>query len=515
MRTNGIIISVLLAEVCVLVETTYALSSSVVTSAKEPSAATTASNDSSRRTKIETTMRKFHAREVEGGKEAFSATTTTTGGPGSDGDSSDGDSGDANRPSPFSWSDDDFVYRDIGERNAGVDATYLPNNGNAIFESRSPVVTAEECSFIIDEARETIARGLIEEEQSQPNESSPSPSSNTQRAYAISNSQLGEARLSNMPKTRAWLRETLQTRFYPLLENRFGLENIVLYDGLVLGNQAPTRSQPIHRDASLVTLNVALSSPDDYDGGGTYIQALDEILTIDRGHLLCHAGSAMHAGNAITRGERWVFVLFLLGTDQPQLARRCHAEAIELIRQQRFDEAEIVIETGLESIAPFEDHLLQNTMGRLHLTKGEPRKALRSFRTATEACPTCHNAAVSMARILIDKRRPRAALRRFDAVLEAIRDRDLDPNGPSQLSLKSMAYGARRDAARCALVCADHLYRAQSSSSSSSSFVPWTRRHLPTAIDRLNTCLTAAPNEPSLLGMLNHAEYLLGEAEKE
>eukprot|EP00536_Pseudo-nitzschia_multiseries_P001065 jgi/Psemu1/180020/e_gw1.13.89.1 len=113
-----------------------------------------------------------------------------------------------------------------------------------------------------------------------------------------------------MPKTRTWLQETLRTRFYPLLKDRFGVDDVVLYDGLVLGNLAPTRSQPIHRDASLLTLNVALSPLDDYDGGGTYIEALDEILKIDQGQLLCHAGGAMHAGNAISRGERWVFVLF-------------------------------------------------------------------------------------------------------------------------------------------------------------------------------------------------------------
>jgi len=59
------------------------------------------------------------------------------------------------------------------------------------------------------------------------------------------------------------------------------VDNVVLYDGLVMGNHAPTRSQPIHQDASFLTLNVALNSMDDYEGGGTYIEALDEILKIN------------------------------------------------------------------------------------------------------------------------------------------------------------------------------------------------------------------------------------------
>jgi len=484
--------------VCLLVEVTHTVSA--VVPANEQTTPTT-NDPSSRRIEVERTMQKFHATEVAGGKDAFCGKAINY-----------DNGGDDNSFSP-SWTDDDFLSHDIGENNAGMDATYLPKNGNRIFESRLPVVTTEECRFIVEEAGVTIAQGLMNEEQPE-----------NQRANAISNSRLGEAKLSNMPKTRAWLKETLQTRFYPLLKNRFGVDDVVLYDGLVMGNHAPTRSQPIHRDASLLTLNVALSTMEDYEGGGTYIEALDEILKIDQGHLLCHAGSVMHAGNAISKGKRWVFVLFLLVENQPQLARRCHAQAIEYIREQEFDKAEDVLQTGIESISPNHDHLLHNTMGRLHLMKGDgdPSKAIPNYQSADKAYPICQNAMVTIAQLLIDKKRPRAALRRFDLILERIGDRDLDPNGPSQMSLKSLAYGARRDAARCALICADHLYRSQQQKqeqqqheqqTSSSSWAPWTSRHLPTAINRLKICLMAAPNEPTLLGMLDRAEFLLAEAE--
>ena len=110
----------------------------------------------------------------------------------------------------------------------------------------------------------------------------------------------------------------------------------------------------------------------------------------------------MHAGVGINRGEHWVFVLFLLGGDQPQLARRCHAHAIEYIREQQFDKAEEVLQTGLRSISPDHDHLLHNTMGRLHLMRREDEqpyysysKALQSFQMADKAYPICQNAMVS------------------------------------------------------------------------------------------------------------------------
>ena len=435
----------------------------------------------------ERAMIELHAAEVAGGMEFFSKKSI--------------DNKNDSEVWPF-WGDGAFISYYLGEKNAGIDANYLPKNGNMVFESKSPVLSEIECSSIVEEARETIMQGLIQERRN--NESK---GGDEKLNHSMTNSQLGEARLSNMPKTRDWLKETLPKRFYPLLKDRFGIGDLVLYDGLVLGNHAPTRSQPIHRDASLLTLNVALSAPSDYDGGGTYIEANDEILHIEKGHLLCHAGSVMHAGNAISRGERWVFVLFLLGENQPQLARRCHAKAIDHMRRQEIDQAEGFLRTGLESIAPNHDHLLHSTMGRLHLSKGDhPSKAFESFALADKAYPICQNALVSMAQLLIDQRRPRAALRRLDKVLKRINDHDLCKD--AQLSLKSLAYGARRDAARCALLCADHLHRREGS-------LMWAARHLPAAISRLNTCLAAAPNEPTLLGMLGRAEFLYSIARSE
>ena len=42
-----------------------------------------------------------------------------------------------------------------------------------------------------------------------------------------------------------------------------------------------------------------------------------------QGRLLCHASGMRHAGHAISRGVRWVLVVFLVSTRAPQLVRRC------------------------------------------------------------------------------------------------------------------------------------------------------------------------------------------------
>jgi tetratricopeptide (TPR) repeat protein len=244
----------------------------------------------------------------------------------------------------------------------------------------------------------------------------------------------------------------------------------------------------------------------------TFKKVLDDTLKINQGHLLCHAGSVMHAGVGINKGERWVFVLFVLGESQPQFSRRCHAQALECIQDRQLKQAEEVLQTGLRVAT--NDHLLHNTMGRLHLMKQEPKMAIKSFQSADNAYPVCQKAMVSIAQILMNQRRPRAALRRLNLVLDRIDNRDLKPD--SQMSLKGLAFGARRDAARCALLCAEYNNAKQQQNQhgdDDQTMMEWNRMHLAVAIDRMKTCLNAAPNEPNLLGMLDRAEFLFKEAQ--
>ncbi|KAL3893254.1 MAG: hypothetical protein SGPRY_014358 [Prymnesium sp.] len=62
--------------------------------------------------------------------------------------------------------------------------------------------------------------------------------------------------------------------------------------------------QPIHRDAALISMNIALNSAEEYSGGGTYFEPLSETLTLEQGQCLCHASGIRHAGHPILSGER-------------------------------------------------------------------------------------------------------------------------------------------------------------------------------------------------------------------
>ena len=91
-----------------------------------------------------------------------------------------------------------------------------------------------------------------------------------------------------------------------------------------------------HQDGPLITCNIALNSPDEYEGGGTILKALQQGANLDReppagvlrheegvgtavvlpaGHALVHPGQVLHAGAPIHSGVRWLLGLFFDGAE--------------------------------------------------------------------------------------------------------------------------------------------------------------------------------------------------------
>jgi hypothetical protein len=70
----------------------------------------------------------------------------------------------------------------------------------------------------------------------------------------------------------------------------------------------------MHTDKSEWTFLVALSDGCglDYEGGGTYFEALDATIHVQRGHALIFPGKLRHCGQRITKGLRFLLVGFLV-----------------------------------------------------------------------------------------------------------------------------------------------------------------------------------------------------------
>ena len=69
---------------------------------------------------------------------------------------------------------------------------------------------------------------------------------------------------------------------------------------------------PTHCDQSLLSYTIALNEPTEYEGGGTFFRAIGAALDAPHaGHAVLFPGRLEHAGQPITRGTRYVIVLFM------------------------------------------------------------------------------------------------------------------------------------------------------------------------------------------------------------
>lgn len=262
-------------------------------------------------------------------------------------------------------------------------------------------------------------------------------------------------------------------------------------------------SQPIHRDASLLTLQIALSSSSDFKAGGTYVETLGDAILMEEGHVMCHSSGTMHAGKAIESGERWVLVMFVLSESEPQLAKRCHAAGVSKMDEGDYVSAEKYFRSGLDA-TPSSDHLLHISLANCYLAQGENKKARNQLLLA-QSYKHCSRAFLLHAKQLISISRPRAALRRLDQALDRIAKIDLKPG--AWTPLKALAWECRVQAGMCACLCAEK--ELSMTGVDKKGELNWSRKHLPTALERLRIALDAAPEHMPLLRMIARAEELI------
>ena len=132
-------------------------------------------------------------------------------------------------------------------------------------------------------------------------------------------------KLEELSRSYSLVNFELLPRLFPAITNAFpklkttpenfrlGGSRIVKYDAadghVELG---------LHRDGLLITANIALNDLDDYEGGGTYVEGLQDFMNnpiwLQKGHVMLHPGDVLHGGAPITKGVRYVLVCFILDT---------------------------------------------------------------------------------------------------------------------------------------------------------------------------------------------------------
>ena len=178
-----------------------------------------------------------------------------------------------------------------------------------IVRTESRVISLEECAWVVAQAEaHAAARGGW--------------STSRHVAYATT-----DIPLHTIDTLRAWFPRVLHERLFPLvasapafralLEPIGGARALRVHDCFVVKYTGATdgaeqqKELHAHKDQALISFTIGLNSVSEYDGGGTYFEALDQTVPTDAGHFTAFASTLVHAGVAVTRGTRYVLVLFL------------------------------------------------------------------------------------------------------------------------------------------------------------------------------------------------------------
>jgi tetratricopeptide (TPR) repeat protein len=213
----------------------------------------------------------------------------------------------------------------------------------------------------------------------------------------------------------------LQNKIYPLVRTAFGEEldhnhhhhhqqphhdsedharhatrgTLCVYDSLVIrynGDKAKDQkygaSQPLHRDGGMISVNIALNSMDEFEGGGTFFEGLlesprpynfcsisdqDPVLRpLGIGHAIAHLSTERHTGAPTRKGIREILVFFLTlrpyhshGLPRPRAPPMERAFHLKLVAK------EIIGHPSSRALICLEEALKERPMdGEVHFWKG-------------------------------------------------------------------------------------------------------------------------------------------------
>jgi len=124
--------------------------------------------------------------------------------------------------------------------------------------------------------------------------------------------------VADCPELLEWLNAKLAATAWPVLGAQFGevaAREMWLYDAFLLKfDGAPGRrglGVHVDDDGLGLSINLLLSDPSDFEGGGTFFEDADLVVSPQRGELVSHHGGLRHASVPTTGGTRYILVGFL------------------------------------------------------------------------------------------------------------------------------------------------------------------------------------------------------------
>lgn len=126
--------------------------------------------------------------------------------------------------------------------------------------------------------------------------------------------------LHEIPTLLRWFNDALASRLSPMLSAVFRVsrQRIRVHDAFLVRYDAGRQAHlPLHTDESMLSLTVVLN--DGFVGGGTFFADLRRAVSPPIGHVIAFDGRALHGGEPIVRGTRYIVAAFLyVEDDEPE-----------------------------------------------------------------------------------------------------------------------------------------------------------------------------------------------------
>jgi tetratricopeptide (TPR) repeat protein len=216
---------------------------------------------------------------------------------------------------------------------------------------------ADDFGFPLDLIKVTMGRPLFSKQEAKRVIDLAESEGLSNNEYISGKYKLGGDWLTNLPQTRRWFNEKLETMLFPLLALLF--PEIVTDPSVLRAHSVSllkyNTSHPrtdVHIDNGILAMTLAMTPQEEYHGGGTFFEhfavtlddddgdkykhnnkrVVDTILPMDVGHVTFRPGSVRHGGHRVTWGTRYVLGAFLLIEDRVEHVRRLKNRGSDLRR---------------------------------------------------------------------------------------------------------------------------------------------------------------------------------------
>ena len=203
------------------------------------------------------------------------------------------------------------LWKDQKEWRATDFESYLPyTTGHLCHVSKAAVLSPEECDLLVEEVKEQPMAIYADEQLPDGSFAPPRTQFITNVGYTLSEKRgLGLLRKAWYKSILPLLLKQFGHYFPPSAELRIAYAVVNSYDGEhVFGK----RVLDTHNEPMVISFAIPLVAREEYQGGGTYIKAIDKTFALDKGFVISHASAIQHGATAISKGHRTVLVGFCI-----------------------------------------------------------------------------------------------------------------------------------------------------------------------------------------------------------